>query len=81
MTTRRILVAAAMVVVGLAIFVPSGLCAGAMGGFQVLSDWTGGRPIDKETLFVAQLALALAGPVMAAGLTLIGFGIFHLLRK
>jgi hypothetical protein len=77
---KHAVVAIALVVLGLVIVVPSGLCAGVLGGFDVLSDVMAGRTIDKDSWLMMQLSLMFAVPLMVGGGLLIWFGI-HLLRK
>ena len=68
--------AIAMVVIGLVIFIPSGLCTSVLGGGALVQMFI--RPGSSEGIAVLTMALATGGPFVGGGFALIWYGVKRL---
>jgi hypothetical protein len=65
-----------MVVIGLVIFIPSGLCTGILGGGALIEMFV--NPRNSDGIYFIVMALATGGPFVAGGFALIWYGVKRL---
>jgi hypothetical protein len=68
--------AVAMVIIGLVIFIPSGLCTGIIGGGALIAMFVNSR--NSDSIFLLIMPLAVGGPFVAGGFALIWYGVKRL---
>ncbi len=73
---RNVAGAIAMVVIGLVIFIPSGLCTAILGGGTLVEMFV--SPQNSQGLSGLIMPLIVGGPFVAGGFALLWYGIKHL---
>jgi len=68
--------AVAMIIIGLVIFIPSGLCTGIIGGGALIGMFVNPRNFDGIAMII--IPLVVGGPFVAGGFALIWSGIKRL---